>query len=100
MTLRDRLSVRESTEQVELLHNHRECSLLRVGTSERHPSNVERMRECSESLSPNDPEVSGTSIVDFCEASIHDVGKHGHAQASYNGLTTLVELVRNIAECE
>ena len=82
------------------LHCHGKRALFGVSTGERHPSDVEWMRERAEGLGPDDTKVTGAAIVDLRETTIEDIGKHGHAQTRNDRLTTFVVSVRDDAEQE
>lgn len=83
--------------QVGYLHSHSESSFLRIVASERHPCNVEGMRESSECLGPNNSEVSHSTETEFSEDTIEDVAQSVHAQTSNDSLATTVAVSRQYA---
>lgn len=71
-------------------HGHGDCSLFGIGTGERHPGDVERMREGSEDLSPDDTEVLGFFLFELGEATVEDVTNHVTSKTCDDSLTTEV----------
>lgn len=58
------------------------------------------MRECAERLRPDDTEVSNSAVVQLSKAAVEDIGQDVHSHTSHDGLTTPIEMVRNVAEGE
>lgn len=71
-------------------HGHGKSSLLRVVASKRHPGNVEGMRKGTKGLSPDNTKVADTSDAELSKDTVKDVTEQMHAQASHDGLRSLV----------
>jgi len=72
------------------LHGHGECSFLRIFARERHPGNIERVRESSKSLGPHNAKVSYALAGHFSENSVHNVGEQVHAETGDGGFSSAV----------
>lgn len=72
------------------LHCHSKSAFFGIVAGQRHPGDVEGMREGSERLSPNNSKVSHTTKAKLCKDTVEDVTEEMHAETSYDGFTTFV----------
>lgn len=74
-------------------HGHRQCPLFRVSRGQRHPSDIKRVRERSESLGPDDSKVSNAFTAHFGEYPIEDITQQVACETSNDGWSAEVEVV-------
>ena len=74
------------------LHGHRQRPLFRVGTCQRHPCDVERMREGTKDLSPHDAKVPYASEIwaKRSECAVENVADQVARETGHDGLATFV----------
>lgn len=75
-------------------HGHRQRSLFGVGAGERHPCDVQGMRECSKDLSPDHAKVSDPAEVGAKgrEGAVENVADQMACKASHDRLAALVAI--------
>ena len=80
------------------LQCHGKSPLLGIRASKRHPSDVQRMRECAECLRPHDAEILyATPTPELGEDAIENVTEEMAAEACHDGFATSIAVVNVIS---
>lgn len=69
---------------------HRKSTLLGIGAGERHPRDVQRMRESAKGLRPDNAKVPHIAVVDLGEDAVENVTQEMATEARHDGFTTPV----------